>query len=463
VSPSRRRRPAESGSGPARPGGVRSVLLLIVAVGVVASVLRGPIVAVAPVVAVIRDDLLLTAAQSGVFTSIPVLCFAVLTPVAVLVIARLGPDAAVTASILGVAAGIVVRSSGGVGWMIAGTVVIGAAITIGNVVVPVVIRRDVPADRVGLVTGIYSASLNIGTTITSLATAPIAAVSGWRIGLAFWVVFPVAALVCWVLAVGLRRASSRRPAERMRADRATDRRARAVPTGEVPTEEVPEGRSAEGRSLEAESATATAGRPGSAAAAPSASAPRVWRNLSVLLLAAAFAGQAFSYYGVTSWLPTILVDENGYTLAQGGAAASVFQIAAVAGALGVPVLLARKGSVRTVLVVAALWATVPAGLILAPSLWPLWCLLGGAAQGGGFTAIFVVVLTLAAGDAHASRLSAMVQGLGYAAGATAPTVVGYAHDVSGGWTVPLLLVLLAVSVFGVLGATSARRVRGGIR
>ena len=40
--------------------------------------------------------------------------------------------------------------------------VIGAAITIGNVVIPVIIRRDVPAARVGSVTAAYVATLNVG-------------------------------------------------------------------------------------------------------------------------------------------------------------------------------------------------------------------------------------------------------------------------------------------------------------
>ena len=60
---------------------------------------------------------------------------------------------AVTLSLLGVLAGTVLRSAGGAELAVLGTVVIGTAITVGNVVVPVIIHRDFPARQVGIATG----------------------------------------------------------------------------------------------------------------------------------------------------------------------------------------------------------------------------------------------------------------------------------------------------------------------
>lgn len=45
-------------------------------------------------------------------------------------------------TLLGVLAGVVIRSSSGGALVMAGTVVIGVAITIGNIAVPLIIRRD---------------------------------------------------------------------------------------------------------------------------------------------------------------------------------------------------------------------------------------------------------------------------------------------------------------------------------
>ncbi|AND16302.1 MFS transporter [Rathayibacter tritici] len=385
--------------------------LVVLAVALAALVLRGPIVAVAPVIDVVRADLALSSGQAGILTSIPVLCFALATPLALLVIRRVGPDAAVTVTVLGVALGTIVRSIGDVAPVVVGTILIGVFITVGNVVLPVVIRRDVPPERVDLTTGVYTAALNIGSTITSLGTAPLALALGWRGALLVWLALNALALVGWLLAVGSPAAllPAPRPA---RADRES---------------------------------------PGPA--------PRIFRSATVLALALCFSSQAFSYYGVTAWLPSLLVDRNGFSSATAGASASVFQLAAVAGALGVPLLVRRLGPLGSIVLVGLLWCTVPAGLLLAPQLWALWCVLGGAAQGGGFTVVFVLVVRLSRSDGHASRLSATVQGIGYAVAATAPTVIGFAHDVSGGWAAPLVTVLAATCSFLLFGTLAAARQR----
>ncbi|PPH00999.1 CynX/NimT family MFS transporter [Rathayibacter sp. AY1H3] len=385
--------------------------LLVVAVALVALVLRGPIVAVAPIIDAVREDLALSAGQAGILTSIPVLCFALATPLALLVIRRAGPNAAVTVTVIGVALGTIVRSIGDVGPAVAGTILIGVSITIGNVVLPVVIRRDVAPERVDLTTGVYTAALNIGSTITSLGTAPLALTLGWRGALLVWLALNALALAGWLVAVGPRAALRPTP------------------------------------------------RPSRADRAPAAPAPRIFRSATVLALALCFSSQAFSYYGVTAWLPSLLVDRNGFSIATAGASASVFQLAAVAGALGVPLLVRRLGPLGSIVLVGLLWCTVPAGLLLAPQLWALWCVLGGAAQGGGFTVVFVLVVRLSRSDAHASRLSATVQGIGYAVAATAPTVIGFAHDASGGWEAPLLTVLAATCSFLLFGTLAAARQR----
>jgi CP family cyanate transporter-like MFS transporter len=132
----------------------------------------------------------------------------------------------------------------------------------------------------------------------------------------------------------------------------------------------------------------------------------------------------------------------------------------VVGALGVPLLSQRIGVPKTFVLVAALWLTFPLGLIFAPDGWLAWGFLGGVAQGGGITIVFMLVVQLALTGAHARRLSAMVQGLGYALGATAPTIVGAIHDATGAWTLAIGAVLVATVVFALAGFTGAVRATG---
>lgn len=152
--------------------------VLTVAIVLIALNLRGPIVALAPVISTITSDLGLAAVVAGLLTSIPVLCFAVASPLASAVIGRLGAERAVTISLLGIVAGTLVRSAGTEAELLAGTILIGVSITVGNVVVPVVIRRDFSPERAGIITGVYTSALNVGSMITSLGTAPIAQATG---------------------------------------------------------------------------------------------------------------------------------------------------------------------------------------------------------------------------------------------------------------------------------------------
>src|SRR3954471_7551536 len=100
----------------------------------------------------------------------------------------------------GVLAGTLLRSLGSPGAAIAGTVVIGLGITVGNVVVPVVIGRDFPG-ATNVVTAAYTAALNLGSALTSALTAPLADLLGWRAALAAWGGLVAVAAVVWTAAL----------------------------------------------------------------------------------------------------------------------------------------------------------------------------------------------------------------------------------------------------------------------
>lgn len=379
--------------------------LLMLAIGLIALNMRGPLVAVAPVIAQLEDDLGFTPVELGFLTGIPVLCFALAAPLASLAGRKLGPEFAITLTLLGVLFGVVVRSAGGGALVMLGTVILGVAITIGNIVVPLIIRRDFTPARQGAAMGTYTAALNIGSFLTSMVSAPLAELLGWRPAIAASGLFAVAAAAVWVIAVGRR-----------------------------------------------------AFTPAAVAAADPRRPGKLTSRWTTAALTFGFAGQAFSYYGVTAWLPSLLSDELGMAPAAAGAGSSLFQILAIVGGLGVP-LAARFASTTAVgLALGLLWLTVPVGLLLAPELWWLWCSFGGVAQGGGITLIFLAIIRLARDQASAARMSAVVQGTGYSFGAVAPTLLGYVHGTTGAWTGPLLMILGSVAAFILGTSLSLRRV-----
>jgi CP family cyanate transporter-like MFS transporter len=396
---------------------------VLVGIVLVALTMRAPIIAVAPALPDLRAGLRISAATAGLLTTIPVLCFGLGTPLVLAVVRRTGLNNAVLVGLTGTLAGILLRSAGGLSFALIGTLVIGLSITVGNVVIPVIIGRDFPAATT-TVTAAYSAALNVGSMLASTLSAPVADRFGWRTSLATWGLLTVLAAVVW------------RPAARRSHSVGLIRAADVLTAQEAP-----------------------------AATDPGPERP-LWRRRLVVGMVLAFAGQSFSYYGVSAWLPTLLSDDLGLSAAGAGASSSIFQVVALAGAFTVPAMMAGRLSARFVLLtVCAAWIALPLGLAFAPSLWPLWSCCGGLAQGGGFTVIFSVIVSRAVDVRDSRRMSAAVQGVGYTLGATGPFVIGFVHSLADDWVIPMLVVATAVAIMATAGsiATSPGRVHTGGR
>ena len=389
--------------------------------------LRGPFVVISTVTGELHAELGMSATAIGVLTSLPVLCFGLAAPGASALIARLGVERSILLSLIGTLIGVLIRSTGGIPGALLGTLVMGLAITIGNVVSPVLIGRDFRG-RAATVTGGYTAALNVGSMITLSATGPLVTQFGWQLALASWAVLPVIALAVWV------------PLARRR--KATQAAGTATPAPAEPD-----------RDKSSPEVTAEVPR-------QSARLGTVLRRPTTWMLTFAFAGQAFAYYGLTAWLPTLLADEQGMTRDQAGAASSIFQVCALIGAFAAPVIINRFGGPLTAFLVnGALWSTLPLGLLFASNLWALWSALAGVAQGGGFVAVFTVVVWRARTLRENRQLSAIVQTGGYVVASLGPVILGSLHESTGGWDASLLAALVAIIALTGLGSLSARGLR----
>lgn len=376
--------------------------LLLAALILFALTLRSPIVAVSGVLGRLIDELGLTEVTAGALTTIPVLAFAVITPFAARLLTRVGADVGFSITLAVLLVGTLVRSSGGAAALLAGTALIGLAITLGNLVVPMLVHRDHAPGRRATVTGLYAVALNVGTMSTLMGTAPLEDAFGWRVALVAGVIPIVVAAASGVAVFGWRRLF-------------------------VPVRE---------------------------AVSPVGSARRApWR---VWLLALSFGAQAFMYYGLTAWLPELLAATRGMSVTEASAGSSLFQIFAVAGGIGVPLLVRVLPYGGVLVALAACWMSVPSGLLFAPDGWFVWLAAGGIAQGGFFTLVFVVLVQMAPSAEDAARWSAVVQCIGYGFGALGPSLLGGVFGFSGAWVAPLYVVLAASVALAVLGMWAVR-------
>lgn len=151
--------------------------------------LRLTILAVPPVIAMIRDDLHLSATQVGLLSSIPPAMFAIAALAGSLLVAHLGVRVAMVGGLALVAIGSALRGvSLNFVALLATTIVMSAGVALMQPIMPTAVRQWLPT-RIGLGTALYTNGLLVGEILAVLLTFPVILplVNGnWRLSLLAW-------------------------------------------------------------------------------------------------------------------------------------------------------------------------------------------------------------------------------------------------------------------------------------
>ena len=404
-------------------------LLAAVATVAVALNLRPAVVAVSPLLDTIRDETGLSSPMAGLLTTLPLICFGIFSPVAPRLARRIGLEWAVGASLVLLVLGILLRLVTPVTALYAGSLIAGAGIAIGNVLMPAYVKREFHDHPSGIL-GLYTAALNIGAAGAAGLTVPIgtALALAWRPALAFWVVLAGLGFALW-LPILLR--SRRLRAAGQEQSEAEQEVPAAVP---YPSRESTQRRSTPRQDIR------------SFVLLRSPVARQVTGYLAL---------QSFQFYSYAAWLPTLLGDE-GISANKAGYMLMLTNITGAAGALVLPSFIKRLRTQRLpVAAVTSFYLVSLLGLLIAPDAgaW-VWVCLYGIAQGAGFSLALTLMVLRSPDAAIAARLSGVAQLIGYLIAATGPVLLGYVHDLSGGWEWPIvvLLVLLVPMLWIGLGA-----------
>jgi MFS transporter, CP family, cyanate transporter len=345
---------------------------------------------------------------AGVLTTLPPICFGVFGLLGGWLARRMGTARSALLGMALISGGLAARVlTDRPGLIVLLTVPALAGMAIGNVLLPVAVKRWFPR-HIGRATGVYSLSLSLGTAAAAAVSVPIAQAAGsWRAGLGVWALTPLLALPPWWW---LRR-------------REVD--ASAAGAGEAPVEP--------GRSMPAP-------------VPPSSSASgALHRNPKVWAFAGFFGAQSLAAYALFGWLPTIYRDAGIPSETAGLLLALVIVIGAPI-SLVLPELAAKRDDQRhLVLGLATSAAAAYVGLWLAPSGAPwLWATLLGIGM-GSFPLVLLLIGLRASTAQGTAQLSGLTQGSGYLIAAAGPFAIGALNDATGGWSLPLL-VLLALLV-----------------
>ncbi|HEX2469394.1 MAG TPA: MFS transporter [Candidatus Limnocylindrales bacterium] len=381
-------------------------LAIIAGLFIASLAMRPQILAIGPLLPLIREDLALSAGVAGLLTTIPVLCMGIFAPVGPRLAARFGSGLAFAGCLAAIIGFGLVRSfAPSIPLVMLATLGIGVGIGSAGAIPSMIVSQRLPG-RPALGTGAYAGGIVAGSTLAAGFAVPLAVGDDWRRALLIISALSILSLVAWLALGGV------------------DRR----PTG---------------------GATSAWRLP--------------WGDATGWLLVAVFGLQSVLFYGIVSWLPNAFV-ERGWNPTDAGALIGVFNGVGLITTIGVPLFADRLGPRRPQLVVASLIAVVGlVGIILAPDLAFAWVAVLGLALGAVFPLVLTLPLDVADDPARVGSVAALMLLGGYMVSSVGPVILGAARDLTGDFAASLwMLVALAVILVVSCLPLSPARLRRGI-
>lgn len=377
-------------------------VLLLAAVALVGLNLRPFITGVGPLAADIGTQTGLGLKGMALLTLVPMLLMGLFAFAGPVLQARIGARRSVLAALVVLVFGSFLRLFAANGWQMVGTaVLLGLGAAVVQAVFPGIVKQRFPR-HVGVVMGLYSATLMGGGALGAQVAPLIASATGnWHAGLA-WMAFP-AALALVLAARGLPRDNP-------------VRQGRKVAKGFL-------------------------------------NRPRTW------LLMACFGLVNGDYSTVVAWFAPFY-QEHGWNNAASGSLLAVMAASQALSALSIPALARRSEDRRPWLwLTLAMQAAGFAGLAFRPEAAPLmWAMLLGAGLGGCFALSLIVALDHLPDPAQAGALSALMQGGGFLIAALSPWIVAMMHDLTGsffaGWMLHLVCVAVVTALYWCVSPAS---------
>ncbi|ANS75678.1 hypothetical protein AWM70_14630 [Paenibacillus yonginensis] len=422
----------------------RSVALLLVGIILIAANLRTPLTSVSPLLDLIRLDIPISGTLAGFLTTLPLLAFAGLSPFVPKLARQFGIEHTLFAALIVLLAGSLIRQGGNEASLLLGTVVTGLGIAVGNVMLPALIKKEFP-HRLGIMTGVYSISMNVFAAMASAVSVPIARSTSlaWRGTLLTITLIALVSILFWL------------PQLRHNAKPGKNKAA-AV--------QVSAARTGNGDSARPVSSSGTAtAAPASAKPALGAGGSRnprsVWRSGLAWNITLYMGLQSLIFYVFVAWLPDMLLSQ-GLSHEQSGFMLSLLQIGLIPFTFIIPIIAARRSSQLGLMVGTGCFYFLGfAGILLSHGnmgILSLSVLLLGVAGGTSFSLAMMFFSLRARTAQEASEISGMAQSIGYLLAATGPFLFGAIHDAANSWNMPMLLLFAAAAVLILVGIAPSK-------
>lgn len=384
-------------------------ILFMIAMALTAISLRGPIASVGSLIESMEPDLGVSKGYLGFITTLPLLVFALSSILIPRIANSIGHTRILTIGMFLLAFGCVARVFSGYYVVLLGTLFVGVGISVGNVLLPAVIKENMPL-KIGIVTALYMCFQSTAATAGAGFSYPMAVSYelGWRSVLAMWAIPAIMAAGAWLI-FGLRRGG----AQELKIE--SDGQVRA-------------------------------------------SEKTLWKSRLAWYITIIMGVQSVNYYGITAWLPSILED-TGMSFETAGYVASAFQLFSLPATFAAPIIIAHTRNKIMPATVSGFFYLIGILIIMFTDSIPI-ILIGLfiLASGGGASFAWVVaMITVVSKDGReATRLSGMAQSVGYTMAAVSPTLAGYLFEMTKSWMSVMILIIITSLLIIIFSIATGR-------
>ncbi|WP_412518418.1 CynX/NimT family MFS transporter [Staphylococcus simulans] len=384
---------------------LRDSWLIVLAMVFVASTLRAPLTSVGPVIDQIKDALSINNSVAGILTTIPLLIFGIVSPFVSKVSSRLTMSKTVFFSTILVIIALIVRVSGGFPVFILGTVLLGVGIAFGNVVLPSYVKWKFPL-QIGLMTGLYSGTMNFTAGLGGGLSFPLSEAGTYRLSLAFWLLFAIIAIILWIPQM----LSGTKQEKAMLAEAAKEEKKLF----------------------------------------------KISRSKLAWMVAFMMGFQSMIFYTVVAWVPSILVD-RGVDQSTAGYLLMLNQFAQVPMTFIFPILASRMKNQKLLVTIVSAFFIIGFALFFSQSftLLIIGMILAGFGMGSGFSLCMTFFSIRARTSDGSIALSGFGQSIGYFVAAIGPFLIGLLHDVTGSWISGIIALVTMGVLFYIFGLLSS--------
>ncbi|MEB7657370.1 MFS transporter [Mammaliicoccus vitulinus] len=386
----------------------KEIWLILFGMIFVAATLRAPLTSVGPVIELIKSDLEISNTLAGLLTTIPLIIFGFVSPIVSKIVTKLTMSSTILYALLILLVGLLLRVSGDIGLFIVGTILLGIAIAFGNVCLPSYVKWRFPL-QIGLFTGVYSATMNFTAGLGGGLSYPLSEITplGFRLSLSFWVVLTILAIVFWW----------------------------------------PQVKSGKQQELQATKAMQA-----------KVQGPKVRMATSKLawVVALTMAMQSMVFYTVIAWMPTILVDK-GMSPTAAGFLLMLNQFSQVPMTFIFPIIASKMQNQKLLVTIVSMLFVLGFSLLFSQSyiVLVIGIIIAGFGMGAGFSLCMTFFSIRARTNAGSMSLSGFGQSIGYFIAAIGPFLIGFLHDLLGGWDVGIISLIVISVLFYIFALQAA--------